>query len=423
MADGSQTDSLTTEHLRALYQISGWMNSTLDFDKALDNAIDAIMQVTNGERGFLMIHESETNSLRVLVARGIDGQTIEQEGYSTTIVNEVIRTREALLTNNAQFDTRFNPGQSIIMRGLRAILCAPMLVGQRLIGVVYVDTAMRTGTFKPNDQALMKAACGIAARAIENARLYQVAIEKGRLERELQMASEIQRGLLPRHLPQSEHYEMAPHWTAARQVAGDFYDSFWLADDTFGTVIADVSDKGAPAALFMAVARTLIRSHAHSGRTPVEVVQRTNDLLLPDADESGMFVTLFYSQFYADGRSVHVNGGHNPPAIYRAADQQVTFFPRGGRALGWFPDNPVSPAEISLMRGDVILLYTDGVTEAENPQQQPYTEDRLAKRLAEVGHLEATAIRDAILQDIETFCAGQPPLDDLTMMVVRYVGR
>jgi sigma-B regulation protein RsbU (phosphoserine phosphatase) len=413
---------LTPEHLLTLYQISGWINSTLDFDAALDNAMDAIMQVTNAQRGFLMIHDEEDNTLEVLVARGIDGATIESETYSTTIVNEVVRTREPLLTNNAQYDTRFNAGQSIIMRGLRAILCAPMLVQDRLIGAVYVDTSMKSGAFKPDDLSLLTAVSGMAARAIENARLYLVAREKGRLERELQMASEIQRGLLPHQMPNVQGYEIAPHWEAAREVAGDFYDAFELEDGSFATVIADVSDKGAPAALFMAVTRTLIRSHAHAGLEPTETVSRANDLLLVDAEDSGMFVTLYFSIFKTGGQSLHVNGGHNPPAVYRKAQNDVLYMDRGGRALGWFPDNPVEEEKLTLQAGDLIVYYTDGLTEAENPQAEQYGEDRLAQCIKVNAHLSALDLRHAILTDVEKFCDGQPPFDDLTMLIVRYKG-
>jgi sigma-B regulation protein RsbU (phosphoserine phosphatase) len=422
MANPAAADNLTPEHLLTLYQVSTWINSTLDFDRALDNAIDAIMQVTKAQRGFLMIHDELASVLQVLVARGIDGETIESEGYSTTIVNQVVETRQPLLTNNAQFDTRFNAGASIIMRGLRAILCAPMMVQDRLIGVVYVDTAMKTGAFRPNDMSLMMAVSGLAARAIENARLYQEAQEKGRLERELQMASEIQRGLLPQHMPRVPGYDIAPHWEAAREVAGDFYDAFEMENGYLGTVIADVSDKGAPAALFMAVARTLIRSHAHAGLPAKETVARTNDLLMLDAEQNGMFVTMYFSRFETNGQSVHVNGGHNPPVLLHADTGKAEFMPQGGRALGWFPDNPLAELKIQMKTGDVIVYYTDGLTDAENPQGEPYGEARLAHIVQQCRGLSALDIKDFILKDVERFCAGQAPFDDLTMLVVRYTG-
>ncbi len=415
---------LKPEHLITLYNVANWINSTLEFDRALNNAMDAIMQVTGAQRGFLMIRDDETGDFEVLVARGIDGETIEREGYSTTIVGQVVSKREALLTNNAQYDKRFAPSESIIMRGLRAILCAPMLIQEqdRMIGVVYVDTAMQAGAFKPDDKALLIAVSGLAARAIENARLYLVAKEKGRLEHELQMASEIQRNLMPSQMPHTPGYELSPYWAAAREVAGDFYDAFPLEDGAFSAVIADVSDKGAPAALLMAVSRTLIRSYAHAGLPATEVVRRANDLLMVDTEQSGMFVTLYFSRFYPDGSSEQVNGGHNPPALYRHSTHEVEFLPRGGRALGWFPDNPVKEVRLQLQPGDFIVYYTDGLTEAENAQAEQYGEERLTRIMQQVGGQSANEIRDAILNDVQAFCAGQPAFDDLTMLIVRYTG-
>ncbi len=421
MTEGPAPEKFSPEHLLTLYEISGLMNSSLEFEEALDNVMDAVMEVTKAQRGFLMLADEETNTFRVLVARGIDGKTLEEEGYSKTIVGQVVQTRQPLLTNNAQFDTRFEAGQSIIMRGLRAILCAPMMVQDRLIGVIYVDTSMRSGTFNDADRDLLSLVAGQAGRALENARLYRVAVEKGRLERELQMASEIQRSLLPQQMPAVAGYEIVPYWQAAREVAGDFYDAFALPDNTFGVVMADVSDKGAPAALFMAVARTLIRSNAHAGCTPIDTIAQTNDLILEDAD-SGMFVTVYYSVFESNGNSVHVNAGHNPPLLYRHASKSCEYLPIGGRALGWFPDNPLQEVHVEMQPGDLIVYYTDGLTEAENPQGEYYGEERLVQAVLKMAGQSAQEVRDFILQDVETFCAGQPPFDDLTMLVVRYTG-
>jgi len=418
MTDQAAPQNLSPEHLLTLYEITGTMISSLDFNEVLNHVMDSMMEVTKAQRGFLMIADDETGELRVQVHKG---EGLEEEGYSTTIVNQVVSTRLPLLTNNAQFDTRFQAGQSIIMRGLRAILCAPMMVKGRLMGVVYVDTSMRSRNFSNSDRDLLNAVAGQAAIALDNARLYTVAVEKGRIERELQMASEIQQGLLPHRMPDLPSYEMAAAWRPAREVAGDFYDAFSLGKDQAGVVIADVSDKGAPAALFMAVARTMIRSHAHAGLLPVDVVARTNDLILEDA-ESGMFVTVYHSQFFSDGRSLHVNAGHNPPLYYHQAGGTAEYMPRGGRAVGWFPDNPLQEVQLQLTPGDIIVYYTDGLTEAENPVADYYGEARLAQVVALNSDQSAEGILKSILDDVELFAEGTPPFDDLTILVVRYVG-
>lgn len=413
---------LTLDHLTTLYQISMTMNSSLEFDEALANVIDAMMLATKAERGVLMGFDEETGALRLLGARGVAGeQLVKEEAYSTTIVNQVVSTRQPLLTNNAMFDDRITPGQSIIMRGLRAILCAPMMAQDRLVGVVYVDTSMRSGAFTEADRDLLSAIANQAGITLENSRLYTVAVEKGRLEHELNLAREIQQGLLPRRKPQLPGYEVEAVWESAREMAGDFYDYFNLDEHTFGVVIADVSDKGAPSALFMAVARSMIRSFAYAGLPPRQTLSQTNDLILDDA-ESGMFVTVYHSVFYQDGRSVNINAGHNPPVIYRAASRSASLMPQGGRAIGWFPDNPLSEVQLQLEHGDVIVYYTDGLTDAENPNGENFGEARLCRVVEESGTGTASDILKYILQSIDNFAQGIIPFDDLTLMVVRYVG-
>jgi len=413
---------LTLEHLTTLYQISMTMNSSLQFDEALANVIDAMMLATKAERGVLMGYEEDTGTLRLLGARGIAGEQLaQQEAYSTTIVNQVVSTRQPLLTNNAMFDDRITPGQSIIMRGLRAILCAPMMAQDRLVGVVYVDTSMRTGAFTEADRDLLSAIANQAGITLENSRLYTVAVEKGRLEHELQLAREIQQGLLPRRKPHLPGYEVEAVWQSAREMAGDFYDYFMVNEQSFGVVIADVSDKGAPSALFMAVARSMIRSYAYAGLPPRETLSQTNDLILDDA-ESGMFVTVYHSVFYQDGHSIHINAGHNPPVLFRAATGSASLMSQGGRAIGWFPSNPLSEVQLELQPGDVIVYYTDGLTDAENPNGENFGEARLCRVVEESASASAAEVLQYILHAVDQFAQGVVPFDDLTLMVVRYTG-
>jgi phosphoserine phosphatase RsbU/P len=294
-------------------------------------------------------------------------------------------------------------------------------VKDRLVGVVYVDTSMRTGNFTDSDRDLLAAVAGQAGIAIENARLYTVAVEKGRLEREFQMAREMQQALMPRQMPGLPGYDLSATWRAAREMAGDFYDAFILNGNTIGVVIADVSDKGAPAALFMAVARSFIRSYAHAGLSPVETLGRTNDLIQDDA-ESGMFVTVYYSVYQADGYCHNVNAGHNPPLLYRHATRSAEFMPRGGRAIGWFPNNPLKETTLKLESEDMLIYYTDGLTEAENPNGDFYGDKRLADSVLRAAGQPAEAVLEHIIRDVEAFCEGEPLADDLTLVVVRYTG-
>jgi sigma-B regulation protein RsbU (phosphoserine phosphatase) len=422
MAEQPLSSNLTPEHLKTLYDITRTMNSSLEFNEALANVIDAMMRATKAERGVLMGIDDDSGELKLLGARGVTGEKLaEEDAYSTTIVNQVIASRAPLLTNNAMFDNRITPGQSIIMRGLRAILCAPMLIQDRLVGVVYVDTSMRSGNFNESDRDLLSAVANQAGITLENARLYGVAVEKGRLEHELNLAREIQQGLLPRRMPQIPGYEVTAIWQSAREMAGDFYDAFPVSDDSFGVVMADVSDKGAASALFMAVARSMIRSYAYAGMSAYETLRQTNDLILDDA-ESGMFVTVFHSVFRVGGSSIHINAGHNPPLLYRAKTNETQYMSRGGRAIGWFPDNPLHQSELQLQPGDLIVYYTDGLTDAENPAGVNFGEERLAQAVIGAAGESAEGVLNQIIHAIDIFAEGVPPFDDLTLMVVRYTG-
>lgn len=407
-------------HLETLYEITRTLNSSLDLNEVLDYVMDQVVAVTRAERGFLMLLDDESGILRFQVARGMNRQDLETPEFevSTTIIREVLKLEKAILTLNAEYEME---SESIVSKGLHSILCVPILVRDKLIGLVYLDNRLRVGMFNETHRDLLAALASEAGFAIENARLYQVAVEKGRLQSELEMARRIQEGLLPAKFDPIPGYEVAFAWMSAREVAGDFYDCFVLNEQRMGIVVADVSDKGAAAAIFMAVARSLFRGNALSASSAIDTVQHTNHLLMQDAS-NGMFVTLYYAIFEADGYMQGVNAGHNLPIRYRGADDELEFLPRGGHPLGWFPNIPLRLYECQMQPGDVLVFYTDGLTEAENRHQEPYGDRRLKKVLRENAHRSAAQIKNAILDSVREFEEDAPPFDDLTLVVVRYVG-
>jgi sigma-B regulation protein RsbU (phosphoserine phosphatase) len=411
------------EHLATLYEITRTLNSSLDLDTVLENIMDRVIQVTGAERGFLMLRDDGQGELEFKVARGMDRSDLESPEFqvSTSVIKKVQQTRSPLLTDNAQFDARFTRGESIMILGLRSILCVPIMVKDRLIGLVYVDNRLHTGIFNEDHRELLTAFASQAGVAIENARLYQVAVEKGRMEKELQMAHDIQRGLLPRELPTIPGYEIAADWRSAREVAGDFYDCFKLGEADLGVVIADVSDKGAPAAIFMAVARSLIRGASISANSPEATLRQANVNILQDT-QSGMFVTVYYTILHPGGQMVGVNAGHNLPLLYRARQKTHEFLPRGGRPLGWFEELPVQAVQYQLEPGDVLVCYTDGLTESENTHAEPYGADRLVEVVRAHAARPAAEILKEITDSVVVFMGAAPPFDDMTLVVVRYTG-
>lgn len=262
-----------------------------------------------------------------------------------------------------------------------------------------------------------------AALAVQNDRLQEEMAERERLERELQLAREIQETFMPERLPDLPGWELAVIWRAARQVAGDFYDVFELPDRRLGLVIADVADKGMPAALFMALTRTLMRAASAEERSPADALRRVNDLLVPDA-KHGMFVTGLYAIVSLEtGRLIYASAGHHPPLVLRHDDQNLEQLERGETALGVLEGTKFRDHEGVLLMGDCMILYTDGVTEAVSPEGTFYGEGRLRhviQRPCEDGSAEATL--DRIVGSVADFVGDNPPSDDLTLMVLRRQG-
>ncbi len=303
--------------------------------------------------------------------------------------------------------------------GLRAILCVPLKIKNQVSGVVYVDNRLQAGVFTQADLDLLTAIASSAAIAIENARLYQVAVEKGRMEQELQMAYDIQAGLLPHETPQLPGWEFAARWQPAREVSGDYYDFIPLHDGRLGIAVADVSDKGMPAALFMALTRSTVRasmSHAHS---PADGIARANQLICDDAAD-GMFVTLFYALLDPQaGEIAYVNAGHNPPLLYRAGKNRLEELTRTGMAMGVVVDSTYEQRTVRLDPGDFVLLYTDGVTDAINPQEQEFGEERLRRTILQERHTSMAKVIATLEQTLYDFAGTSSPFDDITIVAVR----
>jgi serine phosphatase RsbU (regulator of sigma subunit) len=290
----------SSDRLALLYRLSQTFNSSLDLDEVLNRVMDEVIAATRAERGFVMLCEAD-GRLVFRVARGMDREKIDDPQFqiSRSVVERVAREGQPILTSNAQKDARFSMRQSVMSLGLRSILCAPLKIKDQVSGVVYVDNRLKVGIFTQADLELLSAIASSAAIAIENARLYQV-------------------------------YE----------VAGDYYDFIPLDREQLGLVIADVSDKGMPAALFMALTRSIVRASVDRAPSPADGIAHANRLICADSTR-GMFVTLFYALLNpATGEMTYVNAGHNPPLLCRADQDQLTPLARTGMALGVVEDTP-----------------------------------------------------------------------------------
>jgi phosphoserine phosphatase RsbU/P len=450
---------LSDDRLALLYRVSQTFNSSLDLGEVLNRVMDEVITITGAERGFVMLRDEPEGALAFQVARGMDQRVIEDPQFqiSRSVVEQVAQDGQPILTSDAQQDDRFSMRTSVTNLRLRSILCVPLAVKGRWIenveqrpqlgvarnppyhhpfGVIYVDNRLRAGIFTEDDLDLLIAIASSAAIAIENARLYQLAVEKGRLERELQMAREVQANLLPHETPNLPGWAFVARWKPARTVAGDYYDFIPHENAPhLGIVIADVTDKGMPAALFMALTRNTVRASVNSATSPAEGITRANRLICADAT-GGMFVTLFYASLNPEnGTLTYVNAGHNPPLLYKAEipgnDTQtdsdtLVRLDRTGMALGVLADAVYEQRTLHLVPGDFLVLYTDGVTDAvQGPQQavpQRFGLHHLQQAIFEQRHAPATEIMATLESTIDEFTGANSTtalFDDIAIMVIK----
>jgi sigma-B regulation protein RsbU (phosphoserine phosphatase) len=256
------------------------------------------------------------------------------------------------------------------------------------------------------------------------AQVVQLAVEQERMAYELQIAREVQSSFLPKECPHVQGWDFAAHWRPARQVAGDYYDFVSRAgangdEDKLGLVIADVADKGVPAALFMVLTRSTLRATMDRASSPVEGISHTNRLLCVDAS-AGMFVTLFYALLAPDtGEMTYVNAGHRPALICRASSQEFVELLPTGMALGVVPDASFAQESVHLDHDDVLVFYTDGVPEATDEHEQMFGVERFMRTILD--HHDATAdeIASAVIQAVDKFVGSEEPFDDIAVVVIK----
>lgn len=410
----------STDRLALLYRLSQTFNSSLDLTQVLDQVIDEVIAATRAERGFLMLR-GEDGILEFQVARGIEQKTIESPVFQVSrgIIDKVAQEGRPLLSSDAQSDAWLGGRASVVGLGLRSVLCVPLLLKGATIGVIYVDNRLQSGIFSLDDLELLGAIASSASIAIENARLYRVAVEKGRMERELQVARQVQASLMPAELPVLSGWEFAAYWQPALEVGGDFYDFISVDSRRVGVMIADVSDKGMGAALFMTLTRSIARASVVASRSVDQSITQANRLICADA-AGGMFVTMFYGELdHASGSFTYVNAGHNPPLIFHSRENRLGELVRTGLPLGVDDSLPMKQGAEPLLPGDFVFMYTDGITEAINPEEEEFGVKRLRQVVLDSSHKTGAEMVRMIRQELQDYVRDAPQSDDITIVVIK----
>lgn len=408
--------------LNAMLNVSRVLGTTTDLDRLLSLILEELVESIHAERGTLYLIDEEHGELvsRKLAA-GTEALKVVRAKIGEGIAGTVAQTGQVLNIEDAVFDRRYDSSVDAKTGYLtRTILAAPMRnPQQKVIGVVQVLNKKGDGPFTVRDERLLTAMAAQAAISIENARLYEQELQQQLLNQELDTARAIQKSFMPHESPRLEGWDTGMFWTPMREVAGDFYDFFTLADGRTAFVVADVSGKGIPAAMFMALSQTVLRFAMSLNLPPAEMMARTNRFIL-DYQRSRMFVTAFVGYLRPEtGEFAYASAGHNPPMHYRAATGEIAYLEVSGVALGVFREAAFDNGRCEIARGDVIVLYTDGVTEAINQADEEFGEERLAAVIREMAGRGAQEIASAIVKAVALFTQGRGVFDDETLLVLK----
>jgi serine phosphatase RsbU (regulator of sigma subunit) len=351
-------------------------------------------------------------------ARAISTESPAEVKISRSISEQVLKAGTSVLTQDAQHDPRFQQQHSILLGGIRSVMAVPLAVEGRVAGMIYVDSPYGTSRFTEQDLQLLTLIAGVAAIRIENMRLLEVQQEKKRLAEELEVAKEIQLRLHPASSPALPGYDLVGMSFPCFEVGGDYYDFIEKHDGRFVIALGDVSGKGTGAALLMSSLHAAVRAQTTTRLSSSEIVSEINQYIY-DNTPSNRYVTLLYGELDARTHQlIYINAGHNPPLLVRASGE-VTRLDVGGFPVGITPDVEYREGWVQLEPGDVLVVYSDGVTESLNEQEEEFGEARLIEVVQKNRGRTAAGLRDRIDEALTRFVGKAKSVDDLTLVILK----
>jgi serine phosphatase RsbU (regulator of sigma subunit) len=396
--------------LQALLKYGEELSQYPSLDDMLPATLDLAVQAVNAQRGVLLLLEGDQ-----LVAKAHKGDGFR---ISTTVRDKVVNEKSSILVRDAQLDDAFKGRMSIVEQKVHTMMAVPLQTQERIIGLLYVDSPFILREFTKDDLSLLTLMANVAAFRIENARLVEIEQGERIMKRDLSQAAEIQMGMLPKKAPEIPGLDLAGYNAACRTVGGDYYDFFPYSGGKVGLALGDVSGKGMPASLMMMGLHARVHVLAEDPGNLGAFMARINKATCAQCP-SNRFITFFFTLLDSEtGEMAFANAGHNPPIVVRA-DGSAEMLEGGGPVLGILPVAPYGEMKGRLDPGDMIVLYSDGVTEATNVSFDEFGEERFIEVLKRHHGEPADDIVQAVTRALAEFTSGAPQADDITLLVAR----
>lgn len=397
--------SVSSALLRVGRELAGRRPLSELFEIILDLATDA----AGAERGVLLTLED--GRLRPQARRG------DEFRISNTVRDKVIEEKLSLIVQDVRIDPAWESHQSIVAAGIRTLMAVPLQTEERVIGMLYLDSAGGKKRFTTEDLELITVMANVAAIRIEGERLAEVERAKEFLDKELAQAAAIQRQCLPEGPPRVAGLDIAGYSEPCLTVGGDYYGYFPRADGRLTVVVADVAGKGMPASLLMMNLQARVQVLSAELSDPAEIVGRLNDTLR-EICPANRFVTLFLAIIDPVGGEIaYSNAGHEPPLLVRASGR-VDTLTEGGLIVGLFPDLAYEGGRARMETGDCLALFSDGLSEAMDPSKKEFGVDRIAALFQQRGDASAAEMLERVDENVAEWLAGRPAHDDLTVVVL-----
>ncbi len=409
-----------TELLGLISKVGIALLSSSGLDETLNQVASLVFEAVPAERVVIMLRDEDVEGgMKISVARlrGKD-ETIEEVRISRTVMEEVLHNGKSVLTADAQHDPRY-ASQTIALLGIRSVLAVPLSVNENdVFGLIYADSPTTEATFTEEHLNILTTLASVASIRVENARLLEERFERERMERELELATEIQQSFQPSAPPIMDGYEFQGISFSCYEIGGDYYDFIRLHNSRMLIALGDVSGKGTAAALLMSSLHASIHGQV-AARSPLPEIVRSVNEYLTENTPTNRFVTLFIAELNPlDGTLKYINAGHNPPLIGRI-DGSVEQLGSGGFPLGIMPMAEYEIGETHLNSGEALVIYSDGVSEAANLKGEEFGMDRLSQVVQKNLAASASGLRDKVESSLSNFTQTAPAGDDITLVIVK----
>lgn len=409
------------DELSVINEVAVAISSTLTLDKIVDLIVQKIVKYLKVEQAAVqLLNEEEGSELKTMIRRADDSETYLPFRLDQQLTGWMLKNKQPLRVDDLATDDRFHKGNEEI-GAVHSVLSVPLMLKGKMIGLITGFNKRGNEAFTDEEMRLLSIIAAQSAQVIEHARLYEEEQRLQRMQEQMKLASDIQMRLMPKSVPELSGYDIAGVSFPAQEVGGDYFDYVSITEDRLAVCLGDVCGKGLPAALLMANLQATIRSQAITDPPPQLCMERSNKLLFESTDRQ-KFATMCYGVIDANAHQFsYANAGHNRPILLRGG-KDLSYLELAGLGLSLMSQSKYKEETVALEKGDLVVLYSDGITEAMSEENEEYSDPRLEKLVQKLHNESAQKMVDEIVNDVRVHAGKAPQSDDITILVVKRIG-